>query len=69
MIDSDPSSIDEFKSGTYSGLYSDEQYVAGKESAKDSFAHGRNSSAASLTETCLESVRKQAEKCDSLQGF
>mmetsp|Transcript_20879 Transcript_20879/g.38735 ORF Transcript_20879/g.38735 Transcript_20879/m.38735 type:complete len:447 (+) Transcript_20879:78-1418(+) len=69
FIDSEPSVIDTVRAGAYGQLFHAEQLISGKQDAANNFARGRYSVGKDLVDLCLDSIRKIAENCLSLQGF
>ena len=65
MIDLDPEVIDEIKVGEFRDLYTEDQFVAGKENAKGNFALG-HSLGKEVIDSCLDQIRKLAQDCDDL---
>jgi tubulin alpha len=43
--------------------------ISGKEDAANNFARGRYTVGKDIIDSCLERLRKEAEKCEGLQGF
>jgi len=69
MIDLEPTVVDEVKSGKYGKLFSPETLLSGKEDAANNYARGHYTVGKEMVDICLERIRKQAERCDGLQGF
>eukprot|EP00027_Filamoeba_sp_ATCC50430_P011437 CAMPEP_0168551048 /NCGR_PEP_ID=MMETSP0413-20121227/5962_1 /TAXON_ID=136452 /ORGANISM="Filamoeba nolandi, Strain NC-AS-23-1" /LENGTH=455 /DNA_ID=CAMNT_0008581543 /DNA_START=61 /DNA_END=1425 /DNA_ORIENTATION=+ len=69
MADLDPSVIGDIQNGAYRQLFSPDSLFAGKEDAASNFARGRYTVGRDVADSIMERLRKQADKCDSLQGF
>ncbi|CAJ0606117.1 unnamed protein product [Cylicocyclus nassatus] len=69
LVDLEPSVIDQVRSGPYRGLFHPTQMVIGKEDAANNFARGFYTIGRDKLEDVLETVRRLAEHCSSLQGF
>ncbi|XP_011181638.1 beta-Tubulin at 65B [Zeugodacus cucurbitae] len=52
-----------------SSLYRPENFVAGTDSAGNNFARGYHTDGAEILDAVLNSIRREAESVDSLQGF
>ncbi|VDK82285.1 unnamed protein product, partial [Cylicostephanus goldi] len=61
--------LDQVRSGPYKGLFHPTQMVIGKEDAANNFARGFYTIGRDKLEDVLETVRRLAEHCSSLQGF
>ncbi|EDR24133.1 tubulin alpha-1 chain [Entamoeba dispar SAW760] len=68
FVDTEPTVIDEIKTGEYSGLYHPEQLICGKEDASSNFAKGKTGYEPLLNQT-MDAIRKATENCTGLQGF
>ncbi|ELP90078.1 tubulin alpha-1 chain, putative [Entamoeba invadens IP1] len=68
FVDTEPTVIDEIKTGNYSKLYHPRQLLSAKEDAASNFALGKNNFSPLVEET-MEALRKSAEACSGLQGF
>ncbi|XP_047116208.1 tubulin alpha-8 chain-like [Schistocerca piceifrons] len=69
MIDLEPTTIDEVRTGSHRDLYHPQSLVAGKEDAANNYARGRHSIGGEMIDTVLDRVRKVVDGCESLQGF
>ena len=67
-VDLEEEIIDEVRTSTYRQLYSPEQLISGKGGASNNYARGYYYGEKYLG-ICLESIRKLADNCSSLQGF
>ncbi|KAM4698710.1 tubulin alpha-1A chain-like [Rhinophrynus dorsalis] len=68
FVDTEPTVIDEVRTGTYRKLFHPEQLISGKEAANN-YARGHYTIGKEMTEPVLDRIRKQAEQCSGLQGF
>lgn len=69
MVDLDPASIDNIRSGPMGKLFAPDSFVAGKCGAGGIWARGYYTSGAAILDQVIDVVRKQIEGCDCLQGF
>ncbi|KAJ7352294.1 beta-tubulin 2 tubb2 [Mycena albidolilacea] len=69
QIDLEAGVCDRVKSGPMGTLFSPETYLHGEAGAGNNWAKGFYTEGAELIDPILEVLRKQAERCDVLQGF
>ncbi|KAJ4820098.1 Tubulin alpha chain [Rhynchospora pubera] len=69
FVDSEPSVIDEVRTGEYRQLFHPEQLISGKEDAANNFARGYYTVGREVIDLCLDRIRKLADNCKSFQGF
>lgn len=69
FVDTEPTVIDETRSGKYKNLFHPDQMINGKEDAANNFARGYSTIGSSLLPKVTDEIRKMAEKSNSLQGF
>jgi len=69
LIDLEPITIDEIRTGCYRSLFDPSTLLTGKEDASSNFARGYNSLGCEMIEVALDRVRRVVENCDCLQGF
>ncbi|KAJ7183277.1 beta-tubulin 2 [Mycena filopes] len=69
QIDLEAGVCERVRSGPMGGLFSPETYLHGESGAGNNWAKGFYTEGAELIDPILEVMRKQAEACDSLQGF
>lgn len=69
FIDSEPSAIDEIKSGTLKQLYHPGYFIHGKEDMSKNFAIGCNSMNFDQIDISIEKIRKLTENCENFHGF
>ncbi|CAD8053530.1 unnamed protein product [Paramecium primaurelia] len=69
FLDSDPTIIDEVKTGTYRQLFHPGYLISGKEDAADIFSRGYYSIGRKLINLYEDRIRKLADNCTNLQGF
>jgi tubulin beta len=61
--------MDAVRSGPLSQLFRPDNFVFGHSSAGNNWAKGHYTEGAELIDQVLDVVRREAEGCDSLQGF
>ena len=61
--------VDEIRVGAYHQLFGPESLITGKEDAASNFARGYYTVGNEMSELCCDRIRKQAEKCESIQGI
>ena len=61
-------SSDTFQNTSLKRLFSDEQFITGREDAASNYGRGFNLGR-EIRDEMIEAVRREAEDCDSLQGF
>ncbi|KZW03491.1 beta-tubulin [Exidia glandulosa HHB12029] len=69
QIDLEAGVCDKLKSGPLGHLFRPDTFVTGDSGAGNNWGKGYYTEGAEIADTVLESVRLQAERCDSLQGF
>ena len=69
LIDLEPGTMDAIKSSKYGKIYKPDNFVFGQNGAGNNWAKGHYTEGAEISHPILEVIRKEAEKCDCLQGF
>jgi len=69
LVDLEPGTGDSVKSGPFGKLFRPDNFVFGQNGAGNNWAKGHYTEGAELVDSVLDVVRKEAENCDSLQGF
>ena len=69
FIDLEPTVIDEIRNGPFRELFGKGQFINGKEDASSNFSRGHYTVGKEIIEYSLDLIRKEAEKCDYLEGF
>ena len=69
MIDLEPNIVNEVRSGHYRNLFHPKQLLTGNEDASNNYARGYFTVGRDMIENTVETVKKLAEQCESLQGF
>ncbi|EDK40638.1 hypothetical protein PGUG_04736 [Meyerozyma guilliermondii ATCC 6260] len=69
MVDLEPGTIDAVRSSHIGNLFRPDNFIFGQSSAGNVWAKGHYTEGAELVDSVLEVVRREAEGCDSLQGF
>ena len=59
----EPSVIDEIRTGTYRQLFHPEQMVSGKEDAANNYARGHYTVGKEIVDLVLDRIRKLADNC------
>jgi tubulin alpha len=68
-VDTDPTVINEVRTGATQDLFQSENLIAGKGDASRNFGLGRYILSGDVLDLTLERIRKLAEDCNDLQGF
>lgn len=70
FLDLEPNAIDAIKTGKYRNFYDENSFIGGKELPSTLFSQAISAAKHEnyLTDY-MDGIRKQAEKCESLQGF
>jgi tubulin beta len=69
LVDLEPGTMDSVRAGQYGQLFRPDNFVFGQSGAGNNWAKGFYTEGQELAESILDVVRKEAESCDSLQGF
>ncbi|KAJ3264921.1 hypothetical protein HDU77_007201 [Chytriomyces hyalinus] len=69
LVDLEPGTMDTIKASQYGGLFRPDNFVFGQNGAGNNWAKGYYTEGAELIDQFMDIVRKEAENCDSLQGF
>ncbi|CDW53125.1 tubulin alpha chain [Trichuris trichiura] len=69
FVDLEPSVVDKVRCGNLSRLFHPDFMLSGKEDAANNYARGHYTVGKTMIEPVMESFRKIAESCSSLQGF
>ncbi len=69
LVDLEPSSIDALRASTHGALFSPDNVVIGHSGAANNWAQGHYTEGMELLDDVMDVVRREAEHCDSLQGF
>ncbi|KAF8337353.1 beta-tubulin 1 tubb1 [Cantharellus anzutake] len=69
LVDLEPGTMDSLRSGPLGNMFRPDNFVFGQSSAGNNWAKGHYTEGAELVDNVLDVVRKEAENCDSLQGF
>ncbi|KAJ6888286.1 beta-tubulin [Populus alba x Populus x berolinensis] len=68
-MDLEPGTIDSIRTGPYGQIFWPDNFVFGQSGVGNNWAKGHYTEGADLIDSVLDVVRKEAENCDSLQGF
>ncbi|EAR83596.2 tubulin/FtsZ family, GTPase domain protein (macronuclear) [Tetrahymena thermophila SB210] len=69
LVDLEPGTLDSVKASTLGSLFRPDNFVSGQTGAENNWAIGYNTQGVQYLDQVKEIVRKQAENCDSFQGF
>ncbi|ODV64120.1 beta-tubulin [Ascoidea rubescens DSM 1968] len=69
LVDLEPGTIDAVKNSSIGQLFRPDNMIFGQSSAGNVWAKGHYTEGAELVDSVLDVVRREAEGCDSLQGF
>ncbi|ODQ64186.1 beta tubulin [Nadsonia fulvescens var. elongata DSM 6958] len=69
LVDLEPGTMDAVRSGPMGNLFRPDNFVFGQAGAGNNWATGHYTEGAELVDSVLDVVRREAEGCDSLQGF
>lgn len=69
LVDLDPGSLDSVRSCPIGSLFRPDNFISGQSSASNNWAKGFYTEGAEIMEQILDVLRRESEKCDSLQGF
>lgn len=69
LVDLEPGTIDGVKTSKIGNLFRPDNFIFGQSSAGNVWAKGYYTEGAELVDSVMDVVRREAEGCDSLQGF
>lgn len=69
LVDLEPLVVDEVRNNQYKHLFRPSSLVSGKEDAANNYARGYYTIGREVIKTVSEAIRKEANLCDSLDGF
>ncbi|KAJ3978269.1 putative beta-tubulin, partial [Lentinula detonsa] len=69
QIDLEAGVCNRLRSGPIGGLFRPDTFVTGEPGAGNNWARGFYTEGAELIDPLLDTIRRQAEACDTLQGF
>ena len=69
FIDLDPTAINNIRTSSYKNVFTNEQFVNGKEDTASNYACGYYKLGAEIIDVCLDKIRKAADICSDLEGF
>ncbi|CAI2368610.1 unnamed protein product [Moneuplotes crassus] len=69
LMDLEPGTMDSVRAGPFGQLFRPDNFVFGQTGAGNNWAKGHYTEGAELIDSVLDVIRKEAEECDSLQGF
>ncbi|XP_062715745.1 tubulin alpha-4 chain [Aedes albopictus] len=69
LVDTEPTVIDQVKTGAFRSLFHPDNLISGKEDAANNFARGHFHIGKQLVTDTMDVIRRMAEEANSLQGF
>ncbi|KAG7176257.1 Tubulin beta-1 chain-like 2 [Homarus americanus] len=69
LVDLEPGTMDAVRTSPYGSLFKPDNFVFGQSGAGNNWAKGHYTEGAELVDSALDSIRKECENCDCLQGF
>ncbi|ODV90129.1 hypothetical protein CANCADRAFT_60471, partial [Tortispora caseinolytica NRRL Y-17796] len=69
LVDLEPGVMDSIRSSPHGSMFRPDNYIFGESSAGNNWAKGHYTEGAELVDTVLDAIRREAEACESLQGF
>jgi len=69
LVDLEPGTMDATRAGALGKMFRPDSFVYGQNGAGNNWAKGHYTEGAELVDAVLEVLRREAEACDSLQGF
>lgn len=69
FIDTEPTVVDEVRSGPYRRLFHPDLLISGKQDAANNFVRGYLAPGQALIETVQDRIRQMVERADNFQGF
>eukprot|EP00121_Abeoforma_whisleri_P016843 Awhi_evm2s15438 len=69
LVDLEPGTMDTIKSGKMGHLYHPDNMIYGQSGAGNNWAKGYYTEGAEIVDSVMDCIRKEAENCDTLQGF
>lgn len=69
LVDLEPATIENVKTSKFGNLFRPDNLIFGQNSAGNNWAKGHYTEGAELVDSVMDVVRREAEGCDSLQGF
>jgi len=68
-LDLEPGTLDSLRGSTYGKIYRPDNFIHGQNGAANSWAKGHYTEGATLVDSVMDVIRKEAEACECLQGF
>merc|ERR1712127_792263 len=69
LTDLEPGTMDAIRASTFGKLFRPDNFVFGQSGAGNNWAKGHYTEGAELVDAIMDTVRKEAETCETLQGF
>lgn len=69
FIDTEPSVMDDLRTGPFQELFHPDQLISGKEDAANNYARGHNNVGPLFLDVTMDRIRRQADMCEGMQGL
>ena len=69
LMDLEPGVVDAVRAGPFGQLFRPDNFIFGMNGAGNNWAKGHYTEGAELIDSVMDTVRKEAEGCDLMQGF
>ncbi|KWU42616.1 beta-1 and beta-2 tubulin [Rhodotorula sp. JG-1b] len=69
LVDLEPGTMDAIRASPLGGLFRPDNYIHAQSSAGNNWAKGYYTEGAELVDQVLDTIRREAENCECLQGF
>ncbi|KCV72304.1 tubulin beta chain [Fonticula alba] len=69
LVDLEPGTMDAIRASPVGKLFRPDNYIFGQSGAGNNWAKGHYTEGSELVDSVLDVIRREAENCDSLQGF
>ncbi|POY72048.1 hypothetical protein BMF94_4918 [Rhodotorula taiwanensis] len=69
LVDLEPGTMDAIRTSPLGGLFRPDNYIHAQSSAGNNWAKGHYTEGAELVDNVMDTIRREAENCDCLQGF
>uniref|UniRef100_T1KPM6 Tubulin beta chain n=1 Tax=Tetranychus urticae TaxID=32264 RepID=T1KPM6_TETUR len=69
LVDLEPGTMEAVRSGPLGGIFRPDNFINGQSGAGNNWAKGYYTEGAELVDSVMDVLRREAERCDCLQGF
>ncbi|CAG5118364.1 unnamed protein product, partial [Candidula unifasciata] len=69
LVDLEPGVLDGVRGGPFGGIFNPSNFMFGRAGCSNNWAKGHLTDGAELADSIIECTRREAERCDYLQGF